>query len=121
MSGCESWRRRGISRRLRRKVGGSFGHGAVERARQERLCLDSGLGRIGSAMKTTLFAGAFFSLIAVVAAEKPIFREQNVDTNVVIGYGLAIADVNGDGKKDVLLADKNLIVWYENPSWSKHV
>lgn len=49
------------------------------------------------------------------------FRPQEVDTKVEIGYGLAIADVNGDGKKDILLADKNVIVWYENPAWTKHV
>jgi hypothetical protein len=29
--------------------------------------------------------------------------------------------VNGDGKKDVVLADKNQMVWYENPTWKKHI
>jgi hypothetical protein len=74
-----------------------------------------------AAMRTTLLAGAVISLIVAGAAEKPLFREQEVDAKVEIGYGLAIADVNGDGKKDILLADKNVIVWYENPSWTKHV
>ncbi len=55
------------------------------------------------------------------AAEKAVFRAQDVDTKIEIGYGLAIADVNGDGKTDILLADKNQIVWYENPAWTKHV
>jgi hypothetical protein len=72
-------------------------------------------------MKTILFAGIFVSAICGAAAEKSIFRAQDIDTKIEIGYGLAIADVNGDGKKDVLLADKNLIVWYENPNWAKHV
>ena len=51
----------------------------------------------------------------------PSFRAQSVDTEIKIGYGLAIADVDGDGQSDILLADKNQIVWYQNPSWKKHV
>jgi hypothetical protein len=34
---------------------------------------------------------------------------------------LAIADVDGDGLDDILLADKDQFVWYQNPHWSKHV
>ena len=64
-----------------------------------------------------LFMGAF--LAEVHAA--PTFRAQDVDTEIKIGYGLAIADVDGDGQVDILLADKNQIVWYENPGWNKHV
>lgn len=51
----------------------------------------------------------------------PKFKATDVDTKVEIGYGLAIADINGDKKPDILLADKNLIVWYQNPSWEKHI
>jgi len=49
------------------------------------------------------------------------FKEQLIDDKVEIGYGAALADVNGDGKTDILLADKKLIVWYENPAWTKHI
>ncbi len=55
------------------------------------------------------------------AEAAPKFTAQDIDTQIQIGYGLAIADVDGDGKVDILLADKNQIVWYENPSWTKHV
>lgn len=72
-------------------------------------------------MKTIFTAGVFASLISSLCAEKATFRAQDVDTKVEIGYGLAIADVNGDGKKDILLADKNLITWYEAPGWTKHI
>src|SRR5262245_20329246 len=60
---------------------------------------------------------------AAMAAEPsvPAFKVVDVDTKLEIGYGVAVADVNGDGKPDILLADKNLIVWYENPAWQKHV
>jgi hypothetical protein len=49
------------------------------------------------------------------------FRSVDVDKSIEIGYGIAAADVNGDKKLDLVLADKNLIVWYENPSWQKHI
>ena len=71
-------------------------------------------------MGTKLSVGLIL-LGAYAAIAAPKFKALDVDTKVEIGYGLAIADVNGDKKPDVLLADKNLIVWYENPSWKKHV
>lgn len=49
------------------------------------------------------------------------FKAQEIDSNVGIGYGLALADVDGDGRTDILLADKDLIVWYQNPKWDKHI
>jgi hypothetical protein len=65
----------------------------------------------------------FLSLLApaIVAGQTPSFRHQEIDAGIGIGYGLAVADVNGDSRTDILLADKNQIVWYENPSWEKHV
>ncbi|HAM73678.1 MAG TPA: hypothetical protein DCM86_18750 [Verrucomicrobiales bacterium] len=52
---------------------------------------------------------------------EPRFRAVNVDTNIAIGYGIAAADIDGDGKRDIILADKNQIVWYKNPTWKKYV
>lgn len=54
-------------------------------------------------------------------AAAPAFKAVNVDTNILIGYGVAVADVDGDKKPDILLADKHEIVWYQNPGWQKHV
>lgn len=51
----------------------------------------------------------------------PKFRAQTIDSKVIIGYGVAIGDVNGDSKPDILLADKKQFVWYENPNWDRHV
>lgn len=49
------------------------------------------------------------------------FEEQVLDTNVAIGYGLAIGDVDGDKKPDILLADKKQFVWYRNGDWKRFV
>ena len=55
------------------------------------------------------------------AAPTPKFRAVNIDTNIGIGYGVVIADINGDKKPDIVLVDKSQIAWYENPAWTKHV
>ncbi len=54
-------------------------------------------------------------------APAPKFEPQTIDDAIQIGYGLAVADINGDEKPDLVLADKVDIVWYENPTWKKHV
>ena len=51
----------------------------------------------------------------------PKFETQVLDTNVAIGYGLAIGDVDGDRKPDILLADKKQFVWYRNGDWKRFV
>lgn len=51
----------------------------------------------------------------------PLFEEQVVDNNISIGYGIALGDVDGDGKPDILLADKKQFVWYRNGDWKRFV
>ncbi len=58
---------------------------------------------------------------AFAQSPAPVFEPQTIDDAIKIGYGLAIGDVDGDGKPDILLADKTDIVWYRNPDWQKHV
>src|SRR3954471_19819820 len=72
-------------------------------------------------MKPTLICAVSLSLASSFAADQATFRAQEIDSKIQIGYGLAIADVNGDKKTDILLADAKQIVWYENPSWAKHI
>ena len=55
------------------------------------------------------------------AADLPKFRHVTIDAQVKIGYGTAIADMNGDKKPDIILCDARNIAWYENPSWKKHI
>ena len=64
---------------------------------------------------------AFLPVVLAAAEGGALFKPQVIDAAVGIGYGLAAADVDGDGKTDLLLADKDRIVWYANPSWTPHV
>src|SRR4028118_1039713 len=49
------------------------------------------------------------------------FQAQTIDNNVAIGYGIALGDVDGDKKPDILLADKKQFVWYRNGDWKRFV
>src|SRR5260370_35341492 len=51
----------------------------------------------------------------------PRFRAVEIDSHIEIGYGITVADVDGDHKPDIVLADKKEIVWYRNPTWEKFV
>lgn len=67
------------------------------------------------------FTPIIFLSLAYQTAKAPIFEEQILDSEVAIGYGLAIGDVDGDGKVDIILADKKQFVWYRNGDWKKFV
>lgn len=74
---------------------------------------------------TSLSLALSLSASAMAQTPKPVFEHQEID-KIQIGYGLAIGDVDGDKKPDILLADKTQIVWYANPgkageAWKKHV
>lgn len=61
------------------------------------------------------------SIAFMTPIDPPKFEEQTVDDQVAIGYGLAIGDVDGDGKPDILMADKDQFVWYRNGDWQRFV
>jgi hypothetical protein len=62
-----------------------------------------------------------FNLLTGNQSAPPAFTEQIIDSDISIGYGIALGDVDGDKKPDILLADKKQIVWYRNGDWKKYI
>jgi hypothetical protein len=50
----------------------------------------------------------------------PPFKTQEIAKDLKIGYAVITADVNGDGKPDIVVVDQHRVIWYENPSWKVH-
>jgi hypothetical protein len=73
-----------------------------------------------AAMLSYSFLLLVFELFSNPPAD-PKFEAQVIDDQVSIGYGLAIGDVDGDKKPDILLADKKQFVWYRNGDWKRFV
>jgi hypothetical protein len=54
------------------------------------------------------------------AADFPTFQAQEIDAHVGnVCYAVATADVNGDGKLDIVAVTENAVVWFANPKWEK--
>jgi FG-GAP-like repeat len=51
------------------------------------------------------------------------FVAHEIATGLRGGYQVIVADVNGDGKPDLIALASNLpeLVWFENPTWTRHV
>lgn len=67
----------------------------------------------------TLMVGALCCLSSQEAsAPKPLrFRMQEIDHTLKVGYSVIIADVNNDKKPDIVVADAQRVIWFENPTW----
>lgn len=63
---------------------------------------------------------AFLSAFATLLAAQS-FRTQQIDQDTGVVYAVEIADINADGKPDIVAVLPTRIVWYENPSWRRHV
>jgi hypothetical protein len=71
---------------------------------------------------TVCIAGA--SLSGSPPSSGPVeFRPHVIDAKVPGGYAVATADMNKDGKPDVIGVTQRIpeLAWHENPTWQRHV
>ncbi len=61
--------------------------------------------------------------IAAAAAQPMHFEKRVLADDLAGGYQVVACDVNGDGKLDLIALASNMtdLVWFENPSWKRHV
>ena len=64
---------------------------------------------------------AWTCVLPVALSAAPDFRPQEIQSNFGVGYAVLTADVNGDRKPDIVAINPTQAVWFENPSWTKHV
>ena len=69
------------------------------------------------------YAGLLALCLLVHAAEPARFAEHTIATALKGGYQVVVADLNHDGKPDLIALASGMpeLVWYENPTWERHV
>jgi len=58
---------------------------------------------------------------SVASGQFPTFKAQEIDRSLKIGYGVIVVDLNADQNPDIVVADKERVIWFENPSWKLRV
>lgn len=75
-------------------------------------------------MRSFLCLIATMMLPAVAWSQSSLPSFQSVVLDPEIGkvcYAVTLADVDGDGKQDVVAVSENRVLWYQNPTWQKRV
>lgn len=81
-------------------------------------------------MKSQLLTSTFpiaLCLLALISSiaepgEFPRFRHQTIDANCGnVCYAVTVADVDGDGRQDIVAVTENRVLWYQAPKWKKRV
>jgi hypothetical protein len=69
------------------------------------------------------FVPFFLAFVNTVFAGEPAFAAHELATDLKGGYQVVVADVNGDGKPDLIALASGMpdLVWFENPSWKRHI
>jgi hypothetical protein len=73
-----------------------------------------------------LFAALVFLPVVQPAAGDtpagfPTFQTRQIDRSLDVGYAVVLVDIDGDGKKDIVVVDTHQVLWYQNPTWKRRV
>jgi hypothetical protein len=65
------------------------------------------------------FLPVFAPAPAAGPTDFPSFDRKEIDTSLGVGYAVLLVDLDGDGKKDIVVVDTTRVVWYQNPTWRR--
>lgn len=88
------------------------------------------MGHCSTARRALITAGAIFTAYCILPtaysqgadhAPLPRFDRIVIDGDFPGAYQVEVAEVNGDGKPDIIALGGGTVAWYENPSWKKRI
>ena len=78
--------------------------------------------RVFSAVVVVFLSVALAASTAIGQSSFPTFKAQTIDPNIgKVCYAVTKADVNSDGKLDIIAVSESRVLWYENPTWEPRV
>ena len=74
-----------------------------------------------NSMRFQLRCITFLAATTLVMAGPIEFRDQEIESNLGIGYAVLCEDVDGDGDTDIVALNETQVAWWSNPDWNKRV
>ena len=70
-----------------------------------------------------LFTGCLLAALPLQLPTPPdaVFRAVDVQKDWGVVYAVRVADINADGRLDIVAINPSQLAWFENPSWQRHV
>lgn len=89
---------------------------------QHRVTRRAGAVLAGAALACTALGHlAASSQQAAPGSTTVTFERQEIRREFGVGYAVTTADMNADGKPDVVAISGTQLVWFENPTWNEHI
>lgn len=79
--------------------------------------MSAGPKMVGAMRAGTILAGPMSTEPTSVGPKGVRWEVQEIARDLSIGYAVALADLNGDGRSDIIVVDQHRVLWYENPTW----